>query len=83
MTEPRRIAALVEDYVDRAHDHAAKYDNSTPLDESGVWSLHELAATIYEAGFADGAAVQGIREQGLRQRRRDAEARDKAAEATP
>lgn len=68
---------MVEDYVDRAHDQAAKYDNSTPLDESGVWGLHELAATIFETGFEEGSRVRGIREQGQRQRRRDAESRDK------
>lgn len=52
--EPAEVAQMVEQYVDKAHSDAAKYDNSTPLDSGGVYSLHMLAADIYAMGWAAG-----------------------------
>ena len=69
--EPAEVALLVERYVDNALEKAAKYENSTPLDDSGVWDLHRLAAEIYAGGFGVGTQVQEIYERGQRQRRRD------------
>lgn len=48
----------VEAYVREELRDAAKYDNSTPLDESGVWSLHALAAHIYALGFEAGERAE-------------------------
>lgn len=78
--EPVEIVEIVEDYVNRAHEHAAKYDNSAPLDESGVWILHRLAADIYAAGFEAGSDTAEARERGRQQRKVDAERVVKATE---
>lgn len=48
---PCGLAELVERYVDKALANAREYENSSPLDESGVFELHRLAAKIYTAGF--------------------------------
>ena len=79
IVEPKAIADLVEFFINDEHGNAAKYTNRTPLDESGAWSLHQLAGKIYAAGFEEGERAEGDRWQGSRQRRLDA---DRAAEAT-
>lgn len=63
--EPQPVAELVETFVDRTLDSAAKYDNSKPLDASNVYDLHTLAAQIYALGYEDGArtAAFSIRQQ--------------------
>jgi hypothetical protein len=66
--EPLEVAERVERYVDRELTDARKYDNRAPLDDSGVWSLHRLAAEIYALGFDAGEMVAGIRHRGERQR---------------
>ena len=71
--EPRAIAGLVETFVNDEHEDARKYSNRTPLDESGVWTLHQLAAEIYAVGFDDGLRTSEAREQGTRARRFDAD----------
>jgi len=55
----------------REHADDRKYTNRTPLDESGVWSLHQLAAEIYAAGFDEGSRTAERREQGRREREFD------------
>jgi hypothetical protein len=52
--EPRAIAEMVEEYATSEVRDAQKYTNRTPLDDSGVWSLHDLAARIYAMGHEDG-----------------------------
>lgn len=69
--EPRVVVEQVEQYVDEELRDARKYENSTPLDESGVGSLHRLAANIYAIGFADGESAS--RERELARRRREME----------
>ncbi|WP_052956748.1 hypothetical protein [Mycolicibacter heraklionensis] len=68
-----QVAELVDRYAERELDDARKFDNSTPLDESGIYSLHMLAARIYAYGFSDGERVAMTRHQGERQRARNAE----------
>jgi len=70
--EPRAIANLVETFVNDEYEDDRKYENRTPLDESGVWTLHQLAAEIYAAGFEEGLRTAECREQGRRSRKSDA-----------
>lgn len=66
--EPLAVAQSVDSYVDGEHRDAAKYSNREILDESGVYSLHELAARIYQLGFNDGRAVEGWKRNEQRNR---------------
>lgn len=68
--EPLAVAQDVESYVDGEHRDAAKYSNRDLLDDSGVYSLHELAARIYQRGFNDGRAVEGWKRNEQRNRTR-------------
>lgn len=76
--EPLEIAQEVERYVDSEIRDAKKYSNRELFDESGVYSLHELAARIYQSGFNDGRAVEGWKRNEQRQRTKDIE-RERAA----
>ena len=78
--EPKAIAELVESFVNDEHEDARKYSNRTLLDESAVWTLHQLAADIYAAGFDAGSRTVEARERGTRQRKLDA---DRAALEDP
>jgi hypothetical protein len=69
---PRTLIEAVDRYVERELDDAAKFTNRQPLDESGVWSLHTLAAKCYAAGWADGEAAEGDRARAARLRERQA-----------
>lgn len=75
MGEPRILPSdmilEVEQYVTKELSDAAKYDNRTPLDDSGVWSLHQLAAQIYARGWADGEFAEAERGRGERRRERE------------
>lgn len=68
---PIDVVDSVERYVDSELDQAKKYDNRTPLDESGVYTLHQLVARVYQAGWDAGAMGQMHKESRLRQRIRD------------
>ncbi|MCX2931358.1 hypothetical protein ORI20_13825 [Mycobacterium sp. CVI_P3] len=68
---PGEIVDLVDEYVRKQLDDAKQYDNRSPLDESGIFSLHRLASEIYAAGFEAGVRVEGARASGVDQRRRD------------
>lgn len=71
--EPLHVAQDVESYVDGEYRDAAKYSNRDLLDDSGVYSLHELAARIYQRGFNDGRAVEGWKRNEARNRSRAAQ----------
>jgi hypothetical protein len=73
--EPREVAEAVERYVERELADAAKYENRTPLDDSGVWSLHRLAASVFALGFESGEQVAEVRARGQRDRERAADGR--------
>jgi hypothetical protein len=66
--EPQAVVLLVEDYVRSEISDAEKFSNREPLDESGVFSLHRLAASIYASGFRDGDASASERARGVRRR---------------
>ena len=42
--EPREVIDLVESYIGNERHQSEKYENRSLLDDSGCWSLHELAA---------------------------------------
>lgn len=67
--EPQAIADLVEDFVNDEHEDDRKYTNRAPLDSSGVWTLHQLAAEIYAIGFNDGLLTSEVRARGAQVRR--------------
>ena len=67
--EPKAIVDLVEGFVNDEHDDDRKYTNRTPLDSSGVWSLHQLAAEIYAKGFEEGVRTEEARQRGTRERK--------------
>lgn len=77
--EPKAIVDLVEGFVNDELRDDRKYTNRTPLDESGVWSLHQLAAEIYADGVAEGVRTEEARQRGKQERKFDAAA--KASEA--
>jgi hypothetical protein len=72
IVEPREVAEAVERYADRELADARKYDNRQPLDDSGVWDLHRLAAKVFALGFEAGEHVAEVRARGQRERDRDA-----------
>jgi hypothetical protein len=81
--EPREVAEAVERYVERELADARQYDNRTPLDDCGVWSLHRLAATIFALGFEAGEQVAEVRARGQQHRERDEAALDRQAKEQP
>jgi hypothetical protein len=81
--EPREVAEAVERYVERELADAAKYDNRTPLDDCGVWSLHRLAANVFALGFEAGEQVAEVRARGQQDRERDAAALERQPKEQP
>jgi hypothetical protein len=81
--EPREVAEAVERYVDAELADARKYDNRTPLDDSGVWSLHRLAASVFALGFEAGEQVAEVRARGLQNRERDEAALERLRKEQP
>lgn len=71
--EPQQVAQMVEDYVQTSLSNAKQFSNSTPLDESGVYSLHRLAAAIYAAGWRDGHLAGTDAQHRAARRAREAE----------
>lgn len=59
--EPTYIVDLVEAYVHKELTDSGEYSNRRPLDESGVFSLHRLAAEIYAGGYQDGERSEARR----------------------
>lgn len=68
---PDAVVQAVEHYVYSELADREKYDNRAPLDESGIWSLHALAADIYAQGFEAGERVEDTRNRAERQREKD------------
>lgn len=68
--EPGPVVQLVESFVDRSLDDAAKYENREPLDAADVYELHGVASEIYALGYEQGRMTEAIRTQ--RQHSRDA-----------
>lgn len=66
------VVQLVEAYVHSELSQAEQYTNRTPLDESGIWSLHALSAAIYAQAFDDGRRAEAEQQRGAAQRSRDA-----------
>lgn len=66
--EPRLVVSRVEEYVDAELAQVEKYDHRRPLDESGIYGLHQLAAEIYALGYAEGAGAGADRAQAQRYR---------------
>ena len=71
--EPAEVIQAIESYVNDALRDAHKFSNSELLDDSGVWSLHALAAEIYAAGWRDGERAEANRRLGERVRNRERE----------
>jgi hypothetical protein len=74
--EPQDVINLVEDYVMSELSDAEKYSNRKPLDESGIFDLHRLAAEVYAAGWKAGDFAAATREAKVRARERDARRHD-------
>lgn len=79
LPEPPKVAMEVEEYVRSELNDHERFSNREPLDDSGVYSLHILAARIYAMGQEDGERVAGERHRGERARERDRAARARAA----
>lgn len=73
MTAPRAVAEAVERYVADELADEQKYENRSPLDESGIWALHALAARVYEIGFNAGREAEEVRARGRHRRAVDKE----------
>lgn len=60
---PLSIVQRVVGYVRSERNDAEKYDNRTPLDDSGVYSLHALTQQVYAEGWEAGyfAALESVR----------------------
>lgn len=74
------VTQAVERYVGKELRDAEQYDNREPLDDSGVWSLHALAADIYAMAWEDAERVVTDREQGRCRRDRDRDRLQREAE---
>jgi hypothetical protein len=59
--EPLPVVHLIEEYLSHELAQCQQFENRTPLDDSGIWSLHRLAAEIYGLGFNDGEWVEAER----------------------
>jgi hypothetical protein len=62
---PADVADMVNQYIYGELSDTEKYDNREPLDDSGRYALHRLAADIYARGFDDGHRVAGIERRKL------------------
>ncbi|MFD6400714.1 hypothetical protein [Nocardia sp. NPDC060249] len=67
--EPIEVVCHVEQYVEYELRDVKQFSNRALLDESGVWSLHRLAAEIYAMGYR--AGDQAAAERGRKARSRE------------
>ena len=58
------VVHLVDAYVGKELADAKRFDNRAPLDESGIYSLHLLAATIFAKGYELGQMSAEARHHG-------------------
>lgn len=65
---PPNVPQLVDDYVLAEMEQEQRYSNRTPLDESGIFSLHQLTARIYACGYDDGARAEAEKSRATRVR---------------
>lgn len=67
---PLEVVHAVDEYVDSEQSDCDRFDNRALLDESGIWSLHRLAARMYAMGFDAGSRVgeERIRQAWRRER---------------
>jgi hypothetical protein len=80
---PLYLVTAVDDYVSLELAHADKYPNRSPLDESGVWSLHRLVERAYASGFQDGVHAEDARQRAIATRIREKADRDAAKAGDP
>lgn len=66
--EPASIVTAVDMYVDSELRDAGRYSNRRPLDESGIYRLHVLAAQIYATAWDDATRAAESRRSARRQR---------------
>ena len=66
------VVRLVDGYVDSELSQARKSTNRTPLDESGIFSLHLLAAQVFAKGYELGQSTAEERHHGERMRAHEA-----------
>ncbi|OWL95541.1 hypothetical protein B7435_30100 [Mycolicibacterium peregrinum] len=69
---PTEVTQAVEEYVFSEHFARDNKEDRSPLDESGIWELHRVAARIYAMGFEGGTRVQAQRSRADLQRARAA-----------
>ncbi|QPZ39715.1 hypothetical protein [Paramicrobacterium chengjingii] len=77
---PIEVVEIIDRFIEREHDAARKFTNREVLDESGAYSLHEAASSVYARAYHDGRMAERARTNGERQRARDTE---RANEETP
>ena len=65
---PTQQIEEVDRVIDGLIRDAARYDNTELLDESQCWTLHQLAAQLYAAGFEDGQRAEAARGRGQKAR---------------
>lgn len=70
--ETPAVVQLIEEYIRCELRDATQFTNRTPLDESGIYDLHRVAARVYAAGWRDGerAAMERAHAQAQRDRER-------------
>ena len=68
---PVDIVEAVDRFVDDEHRDARKYTNREVLDESGIYTLHTTAASIYARGYDDGRRAERARANAERTRERE------------
>lgn len=76
--EPAEIVQKVERYVTDQYADANKSVNRALLDEGGIYSLHLLAAEIYQAGFNAGVSAERTRTDGEIRRARERKRQEEA-----
>lgn len=84
--EPQPVVEAVDEWVRKELADARKYDNRTLLDESGIYTLHALAADIYALAWDEATRASHRRADGARGRHMDqvdAEREAQRKEATP
>jgi hypothetical protein len=67
---PAELVHEVERFISSEHEAATKFSNREPLDESGAFTLHRLAARIFAAGVEAGEFAEAARDRGRRERER-------------